>query len=133
VHLIEPELESLVISLIFYIFRSEAPLKSVVLKNMQGHRRRNEKTTLMYSLALAFLIFTGTAFNLQTSTIAQLLASIFGSDISISIPNSQLGKFFHFTILLLNSFARFLYFTCVSVVPFLLISKIINFITIIYL
>lgn len=31
---------------------------------MESHKRRNEKTTIMYSIALAFLIFAGTGFNL---------------------------------------------------------------------
>lgn len=49
-----------------WIFKRDQHLKIVVLKNMEGHRRRNSKTALMYTIALAFLIFAGTGFNLQT-------------------------------------------------------------------
>lgn len=40
----------------------------------------------MYSIALAFLIFSGTGFNLQVSTISSILSSAIAADIKVMIP-----------------------------------------------
>jgi predicted cation transporter len=84
--LIEVPLENLILNTIFFFNRRDRNLKKIVFKNMDAHRRRNEKTTIMYSIALAFLIFTGTGFNLQTESIAQILASTIAADIKVMIP-----------------------------------------------
>jgi hypothetical protein len=40
---------------------------------MIGHRRRNGKTALMFTLTLAFLLFAGTGFSLQGVVIKMVL------------------------------------------------------------
>lgn len=55
----------------------------IIQKNMEGHRKRNEKTTVMYSIALAFLIFSGTGFKLQTVTIGDVLSSSIAADLKV--------------------------------------------------
>ena len=84
--LIEVPLENLILKAIFLCNKRDRNLKTIVFKNMDAHRRRNEKTTIMYSIALAFLIFTGTGFNLQTESIASILASTIAADIKVMIP-----------------------------------------------
>lgn len=56
---------------------------------MEGHARRNSKTALMYSIALAFLIFSGTGFNLQNETITDFLMQSLGSDIKLYSPDQN--------------------------------------------
>jgi hypothetical protein len=60
---------------------------------MDGHRRRNSKTALMYTIALAFLIFAGAGFKLQSQTVQDFLKSQIGTDFLIQTrvgmgPNS---------------------------------------------
>jgi hypothetical protein len=43
-------------------FRKDKILYHIVLKNLDSHRSRNKKTALMFSIALAFLIFAGGTF-----------------------------------------------------------------------
>lgn len=46
----------------------------------------------MYTLALAFLIFAGTGFALQTEVIGDLLQSNLGSDIAVMVlPTDKFG------------------------------------------
>ncbi len=44
----------------------------VVVSNMQGHARRNNKTSLMFTLATSFLIFASSGFRV----ISQLIADV---------------------------------------------------------
>ena len=46
--------------IIIFIFRKDRPLKSVIIKNMSAHRSRNTKTSLMFSLAISFILFSAT-------------------------------------------------------------------------
>ncbi len=54
-----PYVERGFLFLIFLIFWRDRNLKTVAVTNLKGHKRRNLKTSLMYSVALAFLIMTG--------------------------------------------------------------------------
>jgi hypothetical protein len=40
-----------------------------VLKNLQGHVRRNSKTATLYTICIAFIIFSGTIFNQQAAAL----------------------------------------------------------------
>jgi len=66
-------------------------LESVIVKNMGGHRRRNSKTALMYTVALSFLIFAGTGFNLQSKSIEDNMKSSLGSDIKVILIKDLTG------------------------------------------
>jgi len=44
-------------------------VKGLVLKNLVAHRQRNRKTTLMYSIALGFIIFAQTAYDVNIRTV----------------------------------------------------------------
>ena len=52
---IEHILERLILTL--FLFWEARPIPDIVLKNLVAHRRRNRKTTLMYSLSLSFIFF----------------------------------------------------------------------------
>ena len=44
-------------------------LKHVIGKNMEGHRQRNSKTSVMFTLSISFLIFTASSFHLISSLV----------------------------------------------------------------
>jgi ABC-type antimicrobial peptide transport system permease subunit len=58
-------------------------LRPLVLKGLHAHRRRNRKTALMFTTALAFIIFVGTSFSLQEHSIADNIQLASGSDIVV--------------------------------------------------
>jgi len=51
---------------LFLMFESRS-VKTMVVKNLSAHRRRNQMTALIYSLALGFLIFLSISCRMQIS------------------------------------------------------------------
>eukprot|EP00997_Jenningsia_sp_PLL12_P007709 NODE_437_length_1745_cov_105.254127_g368_i0.p1 GENE.NODE_437_length_1745_cov_105.254127_g368_i0~~NODE_437_length_1745_cov_105.254127_g368_i0.p1 ORF type:complete len:543 (+),score=174.78 NODE_437_length_1745_cov_105.254127_g368_i0:24-1631(+) len=49
-------------------FWENSAIRTLILKNLVAHRKRNRKTTIMYALSLAFIIFISVSFDLQIET-----------------------------------------------------------------
>lgn len=62
---------------------SDRKLRPLIQKNMKAHDNRNSKTALMFTICIAFLIFSGTGFNLQINVIENNLRLLIGSDIGV--------------------------------------------------
>lgn len=93
--LILPYLEALLLKIIMLIFYKDKKIYGVVKKNMDGHQRRNSKTSLMFTIALAFLIFAGCSFELEGNIIIMQIRSLAGSDLlvnAITSPNLKLKE-----------------------------------------
>ncbi|CAD8134904.1 unnamed protein product [Paramecium octaurelia] len=88
-NLFEEPLEKGLLKLILCIFKKDKNLEKIIFKNLEAHYSRNWKTTLMYTIALAFLIFAGAGFALQTSVITDVLQSFLGADISVQALQSD--------------------------------------------
>jgi hypothetical protein len=58
-------------------------LRPLVLKGLHAHRRRNRKTAVMFTTALAFIIFVGTSFSLQEHSIADNIELGVGAEIAV--------------------------------------------------
>lgn len=58
-------------------------LFELITKNMTAHRKRNAKTALMFTICLAFLIFSGAGFALQTNVIENSLRVSLGADLTV--------------------------------------------------
>ena len=41
----------------------------MVEKNLSGHGRRNAKTSILFTICVSFIIFSGTVFNQQEATL----------------------------------------------------------------
>ena len=63
--------------------RRDRRLYPVVIRNMQGHARRNNKTSVMFTLATSFLIFAQSAFKVISSMIQDVSSQLIGSDILV--------------------------------------------------
>lgn len=63
--------------------RRDRSVHQLILKNMQGHSGRNSKTSIMFTLAIAFLIFASCAFETIASMSLRQAESLVGSDLSI--------------------------------------------------
>lgn len=61
--------------------RCDKRLHHVITKNMEAHRPRNSKTSLMFTLAISFLIFAASSFALIATLIVKAAEAIIGSDI----------------------------------------------------
>lgn len=62
--LLLPYIQILFVKIFIGIIRGDKNLYQVVRKNLQGHESRNTKTAMMFTIALSFLIFAGSTFEL---------------------------------------------------------------------
>jgi hypothetical protein len=72
------------LKLFLLIMRADKVLERVVRKNFESHESRNTKTAMMFTVALSFLIFAGSTFELISNLIVIQLESILGADIYIT-------------------------------------------------
>jgi ABC-type antimicrobial peptide transport system permease subunit len=84
--MLQPLMETSLSTMILSCCRA-SDLATVVRRNLAGHRRRNSKTAFMVSISIAFLIFAGTMFALQTESIASNFRLFLGSDIVVIAPS----------------------------------------------
>ena len=73
--LVQPSLEALVVKAIMR--GKDAKLCDLVLKNLNSHRDKARKTSLMFTSSLAFLIFAGAMFSLQVPIFTPLERAMF--------------------------------------------------------
>lgn len=61
--------------------RFDKRLHHVIKKNMEAHKPRNAKTSLMFTLAISFLIFSASTFTLISTLLVKKTEAIIGADI----------------------------------------------------
>lgn len=73
--------------------RGDRKLKGVIEKNLDGHRQRNSKTSIMFTLAMGYLIYAASSFKLLSGMIRGTVITEFGSDLYIkSITSTSLSS-----------------------------------------
>ena len=50
---------------------------------MRGHRKRNSKTSIMFTLAISFMIFAASSFQLISALIEMSVGQFIGADMQI--------------------------------------------------
>ena len=78
---IQPFFERIILNII--LWGSERKLKTLISKNLAGHRKRSRKTFLMFTLSVAFIIFAGVVFSLQSVNIRANVEQFLGADIVV--------------------------------------------------
>ena len=71
--------------------RKDRRLKQLIVKNLDSHRKRNSKTSIMFTLALGFLIFSASVFKLLEGLVSAEVITIFGADLYIAVAGSKTG------------------------------------------
>ena len=85
--LLQPLLEKGVLALLLHVLvRPHRKLLGVVSKNLSAHSGRNSKTSHMFLICLAFLVFAGVMFRLQSASLSDNLKVFAGADIQIYSP-----------------------------------------------
>jgi NADH:ubiquinone oxidoreductase subunit 3 (subunit A) len=62
--------------------RRDKKLLRIIDKNMQGHRKRNSKTSLMFTLSISFLIFSASSFELLSTLLEKSVTQYIGADLN---------------------------------------------------
>lgn len=87
--LIVPTLQNIILNLLIYtIGYKDKNIKFIIQKNLIGHFKRNQKTTIMFMIALSFTIFSGISLRLISNFISNVAQSLSGADIYI-VQESQ--------------------------------------------
>ncbi len=84
-----PYAEGSVLAAVLALIRFDRPMRTVVRKNLSGHRSRNSLTSLMVVLSIAFLLFIGAMFALQGASIQTNVRLFLGADIVAFAPLVQ--------------------------------------------
>lgn len=83
----EIHIERLFLPLLLLLYPADRRLKTLIRKSMIGHRPRSAKTAMMFTVAIAFIVFAGVTFSLMAKTIPMTLESILGSDVVVDSMN----------------------------------------------
>jgi ABC-type lipoprotein release transport system permease subunit len=70
-------------------FGDARKLKPLVRKNLHGHAPRNSKTAVLFTTCVAFIIFAGSIFQLQTNNITSTINITVGSDLVVATFTSN--------------------------------------------
>lgn len=84
---LQPLLERYFAKLVF--FWENVGVRALLVKNMIAHRRRNRKTTLMYSLSLAFIIFITVSYELQATSFIYSEQQSHGGYIALQVSGTE--------------------------------------------
>ena len=79
--------------------KKDKRLKPVISKNLDGHRKRNSKTSIMFTLAISFLIIAASSFSLLAGLIEGEVVTLFGADLYIDSYNADDGNYLNETSL----------------------------------
>ena len=61
----------------------------IVLKNLEGHKRRDQQVSIMFMIALGFVIFSGCTLNLVVDFVETLAKGLIGGDFSVYVMNQN--------------------------------------------
>lgn len=99
--LVVPYLQLGLLNIIMLCVEKDRNIYFVVKKNLEGHSVRNQKTSIMFMIALSFVIFAGSTLELVSGFIVDISKSILGGDIWIhnygrdnTLRENDLRKYF---------------------------------------
>ena len=87
--LLVPYLQKLILKIIMIFSCKDRKLQLIVLKNLEGHKRRDQQVSIMFMVALGFVIFSGCTLNLVVDFAETLSKGLIGGDFSVYVTNSN--------------------------------------------
>ena len=87
--LLVPYLQKLILQIIMLFSCKDKKLHLIVLKNLEGHKRRNQQVSIMFMVALGFVIFSGCTLNLVVDFAETLSKGLIGGDFSVYVTSSN--------------------------------------------
>ena len=87
--LIIPYLQIILLKIIMFFNIKDQKFHLIILRNLDGHKRRNRQISIMLVLALGFVIFSGCSLNLIVDLIEQMSKNLIGGDFSIYMLNKN--------------------------------------------
>ena len=94
--LLVPHLQKLILKIIMFLSFKDRKLELIVIKNLEGHKRRDLQVSIMFMVALGFVIFAGCTLNLVVDFVETMAKSLIGGDFSVLVlengPNITLNE-----------------------------------------
>ena len=87
--LLVPYLQKLILRIIMFISWKDRNLHLIVVKNLEGHKRRDQQVSIMFMVALGFVIFSGCTLNLVVDFAETLSKGLIGGDFSVYVTNGN--------------------------------------------
>jgi hypothetical protein len=79
-----PTLENFFLDMMIFFRPRDLKMKPIIKKNLESHAGRNQKTSLMFTVTLAFLVFAGANFKQIQFFLETIARSWSGSDILVT-------------------------------------------------
>lgn len=80
IQLFIPSLQKVILDIIMFFAYKDNNIHFIIKKNLEGHQKRNKKVSIMFMIALGFVIFSGCTLNLVISFIKTLARGTMGGD-----------------------------------------------------
>ena len=87
--LLVPYLQKIILKIIMFLSFKDRNLHLIVIKNLEGHKRRDQQVSIMFMVALGFVIFAGCTLNLVVDFVETIAKSLIGGDFSIYVMNKN--------------------------------------------
>ena len=87
--LVVPILQNIILKIIMFISFKDKKFYLIILKNLDGHKRRNRQVSIMFIIALGFIIFAGCSLNLIVDFVEQFSKGLIAGDFSVYILNKN--------------------------------------------
>ena len=87
--LVIPYLQNIILKISMYFTIKDNKFHLLILKNLEGHKRRNRKVSIIFIISLGFTIFAGCTLNLVVDNVEHIFKNLIGGDFSIIILNKN--------------------------------------------
>lgn len=84
-----PKFQKLILSVIMFFCYKDRNLHLVILKNLDLHKRRDQQVSLMFMIALGFVIFSGCTLNLVTDFVESMAKSLIAGDFTVWLSEND--------------------------------------------
>jgi len=97
--LLIPHLQKLILKIIMFFCFKDRNLHLLILKNLDGHKRRDQQISLMFMIALGFVIFSGCTLNLVTDFVETMAKGLIGGDFMIGLLENNYNSTLNQTLI----------------------------------
>ena len=81
--LLVPILQKFILKIMMFVSFKDRNLHLIILKNLEGHKRRDQQVSIMFMVALGFVIFSGCTLNLVVDFVETLAKGLIGGDFTV--------------------------------------------------
>jgi hypothetical protein len=97
--LLIPHLQKIILKIIMFFFYKDRNLHLIILRNLDGHKRRDQQISMMFMIALGFVIFSGCTLNLVTDFVETMAKGVIGGDFVVGLIENNFNSTLNQTLI----------------------------------